>query len=177
MFTKNLYRMLCALLVASFLAGCGSAPTVEPIQPTATVVPQAAATEVVIQPSATPVAMDFVASQVAEIAGMWTSCCFQGNKLFFLYNLDGTIEVGQQNDLDAIKNGDNALYKFNFDGNVFHIQDVEGPNSVCGEAEGTYRLTVLQLDGENSELKFEVIDEPCTDRRSQFGKITYWVNP
>jgi hypothetical protein len=192
MFRKMIFRYLVLLTVLAVTAGCGTAPatatqapvvaeaTQRPAEPTLTAIPP---TEQPVEvsptanlPTPTPVENSFVASKVEDVVGFWTSCCDRGNTYIFKYNSDGTIQMAQPHELDKIKNSKNGVVnKFWFDGDVFHLQDVNDP--ICPDTEGTYKLTVTQVDGQNSELKFEAINEPCKDRRLLFSKVTSWVSP
>ncbi len=182
MFGKTFVRIFCAWMILIILTGCAPKPVkVEPIaSPTQTEpLSTPVVTEVPSEAAATsaPVENSFVASKAEDVVGLWNSCCDHGNTLFFKYNPDGTIQIAQPNGLDAIKNTKNGVVnKFWFDGTVFHIQDINDPTSPCADMEGTYKLTVTQLDGQNSELKFEVINEPCKDRKLLLSKITHWVS-
>ncbi len=189
-----IFRYLVLLTVLVVTAGCSTAPatanqapvfaaaTQQPAEPTSTAVPPTEqpveASPTADLPTSTPVETSFVASKPEDLVGLWQNCCVVGNTLYFKYNSDGTIQIAQAPDLDKIKNSSNGvIYKFWFDSEVFHIQDTNNSPATCGDSEGTYKLTIKQQDGQNSELKVEVINEPCKERKSDLAKITTWVSP
>ncbi len=189
-----IFRYLVLLTVLVVTAGCSTAPatatqvpvaleaTQRPADPAPTAVPlterPAEASPTAGLPTPTPVETSFVASKAEDLVGLWQNCCVFGNTLYFKYNSDGTIQSGQAPDLDKIKSSNNGVvYKFWFDGEVFQIQSINDPTSTCGDTKGTYKLTVKQRDGQNSELHFEVVNEPCKDRKLDLLKLTTWVSP